>query len=314
MTIEELNEAVADGSIDELIMVAEARQRKMLGRIADEISAKGGVRLVLLAGASSAGKTTTAKRLATQLRVNELKALHLSTDDYFVGDRRNPRDERGEFDYEHVDCVDAQRLAEDVNRLSRGERVQLRRFDFVRHEGYDSEVETALPEGGVIVLEGIHALNPKLTADVPDASKFRVFVEPVTQLEVFGLTRLSSRNARLLRRLVRDNQFRKMPPSETFRMWPKVIEGERKWIEPFREEADATFDSGLVYELAVIKPYVGGLLQRALKAVGETRMPKGVPHPLQLIQLLEIVSATDPSKVPGDSILRETIGSSQLEY
>ena len=308
MTVEDLNEIVDSGEIDEFIRVCEARQCKELSRIADTVSSRQGIRVILLAGASSAGKTTTAKRLATQLRVNGHVALHLSTDDYFVGDSRNPRDENGEFDYETVECVDRERLAADLNALLGGGGVRLRRFDFQLHEGYDATSPTSLAPGGIIVLEGIHALNPVLTEGVDDAVKFRVFIEPKTQPEVFATTRLKTTDARLLRRLVRDNSFRKMDPATTFRMWPKVLAGEKKWIEPFRVFADAEFDSALPYELAVLKPYVAGLLARVLLGRNENPLAE------MLSMLLSAVHGTDPTKVPGDSILRETIGGSQLEY
>ena len=308
MTIDELNEAITDGEIDEVIRVSEARQCKALGRIADDVVQRGGVKIVLLAGGSSAGKTTTAMRLCTQLRVNGLKAMHLSTDDYFVGDARNPRDENGEFDYECIGCVDRERLATDLNALRSGEKVHLRKFDFVRHDGFDDARETRLASDGVIVLEGIHALNPLLTEGVDEGCKYRLFIEPKTQPEVFATTRLSSRDARLLRRMVRDNCFRKISPLETFKMWNKVIAGEDKWINPFRPLADAEFDSSLEYELAVLKPYAAGLLARYRKELGD--YPKA--HLLE--EILLMVEATDSTKVPGDSILRETIGGSLLDY
>lgn len=308
MTIEELNDAVDSGEIDEFIRVCEARQRKELSKVADRITERGGVRLVLLAGGSSAGKTTTAKRLCTQLRVNGAVAMHLSTDDYFVGDARNPRDANGEFDYETIECVDMARLAADLNALFRQEVIHPRRFDFQKHEGYDAETTAALPENGIIVLEGIHALNPRLTAGVDDACKFRLFIEPKTQPEVFATTRLPVTDARLLRRTVRDNQFRKMDPQQTFAMWPKVLAGEEKWINPFRGNADAEFDSALAYELAVLKSYAQGLLEKVVR-----KNPDLVKARL-LLELLQAVHATDPTKVPGDSILRETIGGSQLDY
>ena len=308
MTIEELNDTVDSGEIDEFIQVCEARQRKELSKIADRITERGGIRLVLLAGGSSAGKTTTAKRLCTQLRVNDTPAMHLSTDDYFVGDARNPRDENGEFDYETIECVDMPRLAQDLNALFRQEVIHPRRFDFVKHDGYDAPTTAALPGNGVIVLEGIHALNPRLTADVDDACKFRLFIEPKTQPEVFATTRLPVADARLLRRVVRDNQFRKMDPLTTFVMWPKVLAGEAKWINPFRPNADAEFDSALPYELAVLKHYVQGQLEKVVR-----RNPDEIKAQV-LLELLQAVHATDPTKVPGDSILRETIGGSQLDY
>lgn len=307
MTIEELNSIADGGGMDEFIRVCEARQVKALSRTADVITG-GGARLVLLAGASSAGKTTTAKRICTQLRVNGVEAMHLSTDDYFVGNSRNPRDENGEFDYETVYCVDMERLDRDLNALLSGEPVRLRKFDFIVHEGRDADVETRLARGGAIVLEGLHALNPMIASGVCDALKFRMFIEPQTQLEVFGDARLPSADGRLLRRLVRDNSFRKLGPAETFKTWPKVLAGERKWIDPFRGNADATFDSGLEYELAVLKPYAAGLLE-----VAKHKRPDD-PRPQMLSALLSTVRAVSPNCVPGDSILRETIGGSLLEY
>ena len=308
MTAEELNEHIADGTVNEVIRVAEARQVKDLSRIADTVCGVSDARLVLLTGASAAGKTTTAKRLCTQLMVNDRPAMNLSTDDYFVGDERNPRDEEGKLDYEHVECVDIPQLAADVNALLRGETIPRRRFDFVKHEPAFSGDSVTLPENGLIVLEGIHALNPRLTEGIDDALKFRIFIEPKPTLDVFGGFVPTSRDARLLRRLVRDNQFRKRSPVETLAMWPSVIRGEERWIEPFRGNADVTFNSYLVYELAVLKPYVGGLLARAVRELGESRQLA------MLSGLLETVEPLSPEVIPGDSILRETIGGSQLEY
>ena len=308
MTLVELNCAGEDGSIDEIIRVAEARQRKVLSRIADEICLREKVRLVLVSGASSAGKTTTATRLCTQLRVNYRSAFHLSTDDYFVGDLRNPRDENGELDYEHVECVDIPMLVSDMNALMEGKTIRRRRFDFVKHEGYFSGEELHVPDGGIIVLEGIHALNPILTNGISDEAKYKVFIDPKPSIDVFGGIKPKSSDARLLRRLVRDRQFRKVSPAETFRMWPKVLAGERKWIEPFSGNADVKFDSYLEYELAVLKPYVGGLLERAKVELGE------LPEIVNMIRLLAPILSVSSTIVPGDSILREAIGNSQLEY
>jgi uridine kinase len=308
MTIEELNEAVRTGEIDELIRVCEARQVKALSALADQICAKEGVRLVLLCGGSSAGKTTTAKRLCTQLRVNGATALHMSTDDYFVGDARNPRHPDGTFDYETIEAVDSARLSADLNALLAGEAVHMRRFDFVRHEGYDSESTTKVPDGGYIVLEGIHALNPLLAERVPEKCKFRIFIEPKTQLTIFALTKLLPQDGRLLRRLVRDNQFRKMSPFETFDLWPQVLDGEDKWINPYRPLADAEFDSGLEYELAVMKPFAAGLVEIVRRRRPEEKKA------YMFTELFEVICPAHPTAVPGDSILRETIGGSQLEY
>ncbi len=309
MTAEELNAHIVRGTINEVIRVAEARQVKDLSRIADSISADTNRRLVLVTGASAAGKTTTAKRLCTQLLVNgSPAALHLSTDDYFVGDRLNPRDENGNLDYEHVECVDIRRLSADINALLRGEAIPKRRFDFVHHEPTYSDEYISLAPGGTVVLEGIHALNPRLTEGIDDGCKFRVFIEPQPNLDVFGGFVFKPSDARFLRRMVRDNQFRKMSPVETFRQWPNVLAGEKKWIEPFRRNADANFNSYLVYELAALSYFVAGLLIEARRELGDE------PFIITFLRALKCVKPISPEAIPGDSILRETIGGSQLEY
>ena len=307
MTVEELNEAVKDGSVNEFVRVVEARQRKTLSRIADEICSRPNVRVVLISGASSAGKTTTATRLCTQLRVNDAHALHISTDDYFVGDKLNPRDENGELDYEHVKCVDIEKMVEDLKALVAGDTVKRRRFDFARHEGYYTD-ECMSAKDGYVVVEGIHALNPMLSEGLDDSLKYRLFVDPDPDLKLFMDLTVDSAHSRLMRRMVRDRQFRKVGAAETLRMWPKVLAGEEKWIKPFRAEADRYFNSYLTYELAVLKPYVAGLLELARRELGETRE-------IAILQrIIAMVSPLSSNVVPGDSILRETIGNSQLEY
>ena len=308
MTAEELNQHITDGTIDEEVRVAEARQMTALAKRAAVVCGRPKLRLVLIAGGSSAGKTTTAKRICTQLRVNWRAALHLSTDDYFVGDARNPRDENGNLDYEHVECVDIAQLSADVNALLRGDVVKRRKFDFVAHAPIFTDEPVSLSKGGFVVLEGIHALNPRLTDGVDDSVKFRVFVEPKPSLDVFAGITPRPVDARFIRRLVRDNQFRKMSPVKTVEMWPSVLAGERKWIEPFRGNADTEFDSYLSYELAVLKPYAGGLLERARLEMGERS------EIVNMTRLLSVVLPMSPVAVPGDSILRETIGGSLLEY
>jgi len=308
MTLEELNESIEDGDINEVIRVAEARQVKVLGSIADDICGREKKRIVLLAGASSAGKTTTAMRLCTQLRVNGRRALRLSTDDYFVGDEDTPRDANGNLDYEHVACVDIPRLVRDMNRLVGGEKIVERKFDFVHHQGYDSDKTLSVPQDGIIVLEGIHALNPILTDGIEEGVKFRMFIEPKPDLDLFGGLCPRSSDARLLRRLVRDNRFRKLDPVKTFNMWPNVLAGEEKWINPFRHLAEVEFDSYLCYEMAVLKPYVGGLIAMAQMELGDRK------DIVNLVRMLIPVLSVGPEIVPGNSILRETIGGSQLDY
>lgn len=308
MTAGELNAAVADGTIDEIIRVAEAKQCKALSRIADDICSRPETRLILLAGGSSAGKTTTSSRICTQLAVNDRRAMRLSTDDYFVGDELNPRKSDGTLDYEHLECVDIPALTSDIKALFSGSSIRARKFDFVRHEPVYTSQTLSLPEDGYLLIEGIHALNPRLTADIDEKLKYRIYIEPRPSIELFLDIKPSVSDSRLMRRLVRDNQFRKVDPATTFERWPGVMEGEKKWIEPFRSSADALFDSYLVYETLVLKNYVGGLIERASLQMGDT------PEIRKLRRILSAVESVDATKVPGDSILRETIGGSQLEY
>ena len=186
--------------------------------------------------------------------------------------------------------------------------VKRRKFDFVNHVPIFTDEPVSLRKGGFVVLEGIHALNPRLTDGIDDGFKFRVFVEPKPTLDVFGGITPRPTDIRFLRRMVRDNQFRKMNPVTTLEMWPNVLAGEQKWIEPFRGNADADFDSYLSYELAVLRPYVGGLLERARLEIGDKVFITS------MIRLLELVEPMSSVAVPGDSILRETIGGSLLEY
>lgn len=308
-TVGDLNQAILDRHFNELVRICETMHAKELSKIADEITARSpAVRLVLVAGPSSAGKTTTSTRICTQLRVNGLKPLLLSTDSYFVGDKRNPRDKDGNLDYETVEAVDRKRLAKDLNGLFAGEGVYMRRFNFIEHEGYDDKEKTFLPPDGVVVIEGIHALNPLLIEGLGDYPVYRLYLNALTQLVVDSCNRIPTSDTRLLRRLVRDAGFRGMSPLDTFKLWPKVMEGERKWIYPFQHLADAVFNSALDYELAVLKPFALELLNQVKPWDKEFIAAR------RLSGLLHNVSIAAPTAVPGDSILRETIGGSQLEY
>jgi len=308
-TVGDLNQVILEKRFNEYVGVVETQQRRALSAIADAIVARRPVvRLVLVSGPSSAGKTTTAVRLCTQLRACGLKARLLSTDDYFVGDARNPRDENGNLDYETVEAVDRERLAADLNALFAGKSVHLRKFDFRRHDGYDDDDATSLEEDGVIVMEGIHALNPLLTEGIAEQLKFRLYLNALTQLVVDSCNRISTTDTRLIRRIVRDFNYRGMSPIDTFRLWPNVAAGERKWIYPYQRHADAVFNSALDYELAVLKPFALQLLNQVKpwdREYLEARRLSGILHN---------VSLAPPDAVPGDSILRESIGGSQLAY
>jgi len=308
-TVGQLNQAVLEKKADDFVHTVEALHDKKLGRIADEIAQRQpAVRLVLVAGPSSAGKTTFSKRLVTHLRVNGYRPVLISTDNYFVGDARNPRDAAGNLDYEHIEAMDLQRLNSDLLRLMAGEEVHMRAFDFKKKEGYDLPEALRLPPNGIIVMEGIHSLNPRLTSDVPREQKYMIYINALTQLGVDSSNRISTTDTRVIRRMVRDHQFRNRPAIETLRMWPSIARGEKRWIYPFQHLADAVFNSALDYELAVLKPLAAPLLNQIKPwdtEYIEARRLSGFLHNFSILA---------PDVVPGDSILREYIGGSQLHY
>lgn len=308
-TVGQLNQAILEKRADDFVRTVEALHDKKLGRIADEIAQRQPrVRLVLVAGPSSAGKTTFSKRLITHLRVNGYRPILISTDNYFVGDERNPRDAAGKLDYEHIEAMDLARLNSDLLRLMAGEAVHMRAFDFKKKEGYDQAEPTSLSGEGIIVMEGIHSLNPRLTSDVPRGQKFLIYINALTQLGVDSSNRISTTDTRVIRRMIRDHQFRDRPAIETLRMWPSIARGEKRWIYPYQHLADAVFNSALDYELAVLKPLAAPLLNQIKpwdREYIEARRLSGFLHNF---------STLAPDVVPGDSILREYIGGSQLTY
>ena len=308
-TVGELNQAVLEKKADDFVHTVEALHDKKLARIADEIAQRQpAVRLVLVSGPSSAGKTTFSKRLVTHLRVNGYKPVLISTDNYFVGDARNPRDAEGKLDYEHIEAMDPARLNSDLLHVMAGEAIHMRAFDFKKREGFDQPEVTQLPSNGIIVMEGIHSLNPRLTADVPREQKFLIYINALTQLGVDSSNRISTTDTRIIRRMVRDHQFRDRPAIETLRMWPSITRGEKRWIYPYQHLADAVFNSALDYELAVLKPFAAPLLNQ-VKSWDEEYI-----EARRLSGFLHNFSILSPDVVPGDSILREYIGNSQLTY
>ncbi len=308
-TVGQLNQAVLEKSADDFIHTIEALHDKKLARIADEISDRQpSPHLVLVAGPSSAGKTTFSKRLITHLRVNGYKPILISTDNYFVGDELNPRDAYGNLDYEHIESMDLDRLNRDLLKLMAGEPVNMLEFDFKTKTSFDAAETLMLPPNGIVVMEGIHSLNPRLTVDVPRAQKFLIYINALTQLGIDSGNRISTTDTRMIRRMVRDHQFRKRPTIETLRMWPSIARGEKRWIYPFQHLADAVFNSALDYELAVLKPLASPLLNQIKpwnREFIEARRLSGFLHNF---------SSLAPDVVPGDSILREYIGGSQLQY
>lgn len=304
-----LNETIADGRIDEFIRTAEALHEKKLSRIADQIAAaRGKIKLVLVAGPSASGKTTFAKRLTTHLKVNGLQPVTLGTDDYFVGHADNPRDEAGEPDYEHIEAVDLELFNRNLCDLIAGREVEVPSFNFENKEREWRGHKMRLEAGQVLIIEGIHGLNPRLTQLVPAERKFRVYVSALTQLSVDANNRISTTDNRLIRRLVRDHQFRGHSALDTIRMWPSVRRGEERWIFPFQTEADDFFNSALDYELAVLKPLAEPLLTRI-----KPDQPEYAEARRLTAFLLNFLGIPD-REVPRTSILREYIGRSGFRY
>ncbi len=305
-----LNRAVRDGRIREVILVAEALHRQRISQIAEEIARrKGEVRLILIAGPSSSGKTTFARRLAVQLLALGLRPFPLGLDDYFVDREKTPRDENGEYDFESLYALDLELFQTHLQALMEGKEVRLPRYNF--HTGRREAGPTVrLGSDHVILIEGIHGLNPELVGPrIPLQRMFRIYISALTQLNIDRYNRISTTDTRLLRRIVRDATYRGYSAEETLARWPSVRRGEKRWIFPYQERADVMFNSALVYELAVLKPLVEPLLLQ-VSHDGRQRL-----EARRLLAFLEWFEPCGSELVPDDSILREFIGGSILrEY
>lgn len=307
----ELNEAVAKGNSEMLINVAEALHDKKLARISDEITRRyheGGARVVLLAGPSSSGKTTTTKRLAIQLMTNHLIPQMISLDDYFVNRVDTPLDEDGEYDYESLYALDLATFNRDLNALIAGEEVELPTYNFELGCRQYRGNKLKLGPNSVLLLEGIHGLNPELTASIAPEMKFSVYVSALTTLSIDDHNWVPTTDNRLLRRIVRDYKYRGMSAADTIRRWPSVRRGEEKWIFPYQENADAMFNSSLLFELGVIKE----LGEEVLKTV-----PHDIPEygeAFRLRSFLSYFTAIDDKNIPSTSLLREFLGGSSFRY
>ena len=304
-----LDQIIAKGGISEIIKVAESLHEKKIARIADTItSRKEDLRLVLVAGPSASGKTTFAKRLATQLQVNGIRPLALSMDNYFVDRESCPRDAQGVLDFEALDALDLDLFNRHLADLLEGREVAVPRFHFETGSRRSERHNLWLEGDQILVVEGIHALNPKISATVPERNKFRVYVSALTQLTINDHSRISTTDTRILRRLIRDSSFRNYNPEQTLKRFPSVINGERRNTFPFQESADAMFNSSLVYELAVLKDLALPLLEK-IPATDETYTEA---QRLRLFLMLFQPVAAD--EVPPTSILREFIGGSSFHY
>ena len=307
-TIGDLNEVIDKGFSPQLIQISEALQEKKIARIADEIAQRRGVRLILIAGPSSSGKTTTCKRLSVQLAVNGIKPIPISLDDYFIDRDQTPRDEKGDYDYEHLHALNLPLLNEQMNALFRGEEVELPRYNFQTGSSEKSGRRLQLHDDQVLVVEGIHALNPELMSQVPGEQIFRVYASALTTLLLDKHNYIPTTDNRLLRRIIRDHKYRGVSAVDTIRRWPSVRAGENKWIFPYQENADAMFNTAMLFELAVIKRQAEPLLEQVPENVSEHA------EAYRLLKFLHYIKPIPETQIPPTSLLREFLGGSSFNY
>ncbi len=308
-TITDLNRIVRDNNQAHLIHVAEALHEKCYSEIANMIYRKRDqVRMVLLAGPSSSGKTTSCRRLSVQLNVLGFDVKQLSLDDYFVCRARTPKLPNGDYDFESIDALDIPLLNEHLQRMFQGERVEIPTFDFLKGDPYYDDKSIQLGSNSILVVEGIHALNPKLTAQIPDELKFKVYVSTLTQIAIDDVNSIRSSENRMLRRIVRDNNFRGWDAYNTLHRWNEVRRGEEINIFPFQEQADIMFNSALLYELGVLRLYAEPQLKKVPENCEEYAEAQ------RLLSFLQLVEPISPETIPPTSIMREFLGGSSFNY
>ena len=307
-TVGDLNDVISKGYSSQLIQISEALQEKKIAQIADEITRRKGTKLVLIAGPSSSGKTTTCKRLSVQLAVNGIRPVNISLDDYFIDREHTPRDEKGDYDYENLHALNLPLFNEHLTALFKGEEVELPRYDFPTGTSQKSGKKLRLGEHEILVVEGIHALNPELTAQILPDQIFRVYASALTTILLDNHNYIPTTDNRLLRRIIRDHKYRAVNARETIRRWPSVRAGENKWIFPFQENADAMFNSAMLFELAVIKSQAEPLLEQ---------VPENCPEYAEAYRLLKFLRYIKPipeTQIPPTSLLREFLGGSSFKY
>ena len=307
-TVGDLNRAIQEGHTNTLIQISEALQEKKIAQIADEIAHRPGIRMVLIAGPSSSGKTTTCKRISVQLAVNGLKPIGISLDDYFLDRDQTPRDESGDYDFEHLHALNIPLLNQQLNALFRGEEVELPRYNFQQGKSEWSGKHLQLKGNEILVVEGIHALNPELTAEIPDSQKFRIYASALTTILLDNHNYIPTTDNRLLRRIIRDYKYRGVSAQETIRRWPSVRKGENRWIFPYQENADAMFNSAMLFELAVIKQQAEPLLEQ----VPENCVEHAEAYRLR--KFLKYIKPIPEAQIPPTSLLREFLGGSSFDY
>lgn len=301
-TVGDLNREIVHEGAQSMVLVQEARQEKEIAGIAENIAKRGNVKFVLVAGPSSSGKTTFSHRLSVQLRVNGLRPHPLAVDNYFVNREETPKDEKGNYDFECLEAIDVRQFNKDLGCLLAGEEVEIPTFDFVTGRRKYEGKKLKMGDKDILVIEGIHCLNPKLTENLPDNRKFKIYISALTQLNVDEHNRIPTTDGRLIRRIVRDARTRGTTAKRTIAMWYSVRRGEERNIFPFQEEADVMFNSALIYELAVLKQYVEPLLFQITPDMEEYYEAK------RLLKFLDYFLGIGTDRIPANSLLREFIG------
>lgn len=301
-TVGDLNREIVHEGAQSMVLVQEARQEKEIAGIAENIAKRGNVKFVLVAGPSSSGKTTFSHRLSVQLRVNGFRPHPLAVDNYFVNREETPKDEKGNYDFECLEAIDVKQFNKDLGCLLAGEEVEIPTFDFVTGQRKYEGKKLKMGDKDILVIEGIHCLNPKLTENLPDNRKFKIYISALTQLNVDEHNRIPTTDGRLIRRIVRDARTRGTTAKRTIAMWYSVRRGEERNIFPFQEEADVMFNSALIYELAVLKQYVEPLLFQITPDMEEYYEAK------RLLKFLDYFLGIGTDRIPANSLLREFIG------
>lgn len=310
-TVGQLNRRVLEGDMSEMIKIAEAFHEKKIAAMADsvaEANASRGLRMVLISGPSSSGKTTTSKRLGVQLRILGLDPVLLSLDDYFVNRELTPKDENGEYDFEALEAIDLELLNSDLQRLIAGESVEVPRYDFITGTRQWHEKPLKLNDRSILIIEGIHALNPRLTTSIPRQQKFCIYASCLTSVAMDNLTRIATTDNRLLRRITRDYATRGANAQATLQRWPSVRRGEEKHIFPYQENADVIFNTSLFYEIMVLRPKIEPILREVPDTVAEYGEAR------RLLKFLDNFVPLYTDEVPPTSILREFVGGSSFKY
>ncbi len=303
-----LNKAIEEGRIKDVIMLAEALHEKKIANIADNIAKRKDVKMVLIAGPSSSGKTTFAQRLGIQLKLNMLKPVTISVDNYFVERKDNPKDENGDYDFETIDAIDLKLFNSHLNKLLNGEEIEMPEFDFKVGKKVYKGKKLKLHDDEILVIEGIHCLNDKLTSSIRPEQKYKVYISALTVLNLDRLNRISTTDTRLIRRIVRDKQFRGYSAKDTIRTWNKVNAGERKNIFPFQEQADFIFNTSLIYEIGALKPIVMPLLEEI------TSKEREYAEAQRLINMLKYFEPIPKEYIPSNSLLKEFLGGGDFKY